>query len=356
MRLILSYIIIFLNFIFIIALISSLISQYIDPNIFWQISFIALFFPVYVICNILTTIYFGFNNKTIMWINICLILVSIPKISEYISFISEDAKGPAVSVMSYNVRLFNKLNWIKDEEINKKIVNFINSKNMDIVCIQEYYRLPKNLKFKFKYQHIGEQRRSSQWHMAILSNYQIINKGTVEINGRKMNNTCIYSDIKINEDTIRVYNIHLASNSLSETESHLIESPHYENKIFDIGIIGVINRLKRSFENRGKEVKQIKYHIENSKYKTISCGDLNDTPISYAYAEISEDKYDAFKKSGIGLGSTYFNIPSLRIDYIFYDKTFKSRNFTVYQEKFSDHKAIEIGKISKIDSKILTLK
>jgi len=106
------------------------------------------------------------------------------------------------------------------------------------------------------------------------------------------------------------------------------------------GIIGVINRLKRSFENRGKEVKQIKYHIENSKYKTIICGDLNDTPISYAYAEISEDKYDAFKKSGIGLGSTYFNIPSLRIDYIFYDKTFKSRNFTVYQEKFSDHKAI----------------
>ena len=27
-----------------------------------------------------------------------------------------------------------------------------------------------------------------------------------------MNNTCIYSDVVINNDTIRVYNIHLASN------------------------------------------------------------------------------------------------------------------------------------------------
>ena len=45
--------------------------------------------------------------------------------------------------------------------------------------------------------------------MAIYSKYPQINKKTVNIDGASMNNSCIYSDIIVKYDTIRVYNIHL---------------------------------------------------------------------------------------------------------------------------------------------------
>ena len=37
-------------------------------------------------------------------------------------------------------------------------------------------------------------------------------------------------------------------------------------------------------------------------YPVILCTDLNDTPFSYAYHQVSSNLNDAFKESGFGLG------------------------------------------------------
>ena len=82
-------------------------------------------------------------------------------------------------------------------------------------------------------------------------------------------------------------------------------------------------------------------YLENSPYKRILCSDLNDTPISYAYNQLSNLFIDSFTKSGFGIGGTYIGkIPYLRIDYIWHDKELSSINFTTHKEKLSDHKAI----------------
>ena len=80
--------------------------------------------------------------------------------------------------------------------------------------------------------------------------------------------------------------------------------------------------------------------IKKSPYPTIICGDFNDTPLSYTYQRLSEKKYDAFIKSGNGIGTTFIKIPSLRIDYILYDKEFISSKFITHQNELSDHRAI----------------
>ena len=111
--------------------------------------------------------------------------------------------------MSYNVRLFNKWGWIDKENLKQELVNFINNQDLDIIYIQEYYNPNKDLELNFKYSHIGIQKRKEDWAHAIYSKYPQINKKTVNIDGATMNNSCIYSDIIVNNDTIRVYNIHL---------------------------------------------------------------------------------------------------------------------------------------------------
>ena len=81
--------------------------------------------------------------------------------------------------------------------------------------------------------------------------------------------------------------------------------------------------------------------IDNSPFPVIFCVDLNDTPVSYAYRQFRSILDDAFVESSNGIGQTYIGkVPSNRIDYIFYNETFRSANFTTHQVNFSDHKPV----------------
>ena len=41
-----------------------------------------------------------------------------------------------------------------------------------------------------------------------------------------MKNTFIFSDIKIKKDTVRIYNLHLASNWFNESEYDFMQNPN----------------------------------------------------------------------------------------------------------------------------------
>jgi endonuclease/exonuclease/phosphatase family metal-dependent hydrolase len=82
----------------------------------------------------------------------------------------------------------------------------------------------------------------------------------------------------------------------------------------------------------------IRRKIEESPYPVIVCGDFNDTPSSYAYRETKGWLKDAFVQSGRGIGLTYTGkLPSFRIDYILYNKKFRSYNFKIHKIPYSDH-------------------
>ena len=81
--------------------------------------------------------------------------------------------------------------------------------------------------------------------------------------------------------------------------------------------------------------------VKKSPYKTILCGDFNDTPVSYCYNRIENELIDAFIESSSGIGSTYIGkFPFNRIDYIFYSNKLQSKEFKTHNIKYSDHKPI----------------
>jgi len=111
----------------------------------------------------------------------------------------------------------------------------------------------------------------------------------------------------------------------------------------DVSIVEVslkmIERLKIAFKKRAKQAEQIAKHMGKSPYKNIHAGDFNDTPTSYAYSTLVENRVDAFVNSGSGLGSTYSGkLPSYRIDYILHDSSLQSHDFqTITSNELSDH-------------------
>ncbi len=327
-----------INSISLTLLLLAYLSPFINPNLIWPISFLGLIFPLLYITNLIFLIYWFILIKKQIWANIIILLIGIQYMDDFIAFHSyEKSNKKTIKIMTYNVRLFNLYNWIP--ELNKQnIVDFLNREDNDILCIQEFYTKDNFPQMTYKYNHISMQKKTNPGYMAIYSKYPQINKSTIKVDGKAMNNTCIYSDIIINNDTVRIYNIHLASNWFKKTDYNLIRKPN--KKTIKKDLKGIIYRMKQSYKIRADEALIIKEHMQNSPFPIIVCGDLNDTPLSFSYNKIKGDLTDSFKKYSHGIGQSFIEIPALRIDYILHDKKFNSLNYYKKKKILSDHYAI----------------
>ncbi len=68
------------------------------------------------------------------------------------------------------------------------------------------------------------------------------------------------------------------------------------------------------------------------------CGDINDTPNSYAYYRLTKNHRDAFLELGSGAGFTYLaNRIWVRIDYLLYKGDMSAQYINVIGKRSSDH-------------------
>ena len=106
--------------------------------------------------------------------------------------------------------------------------------------------------------------------------------------------------------------------------------------------------MKRAFQQRARQVREIKKVIDSTPYPVIICGDFNDTPLSYSYQQLRGDFDDAFVVSGTGFGRTYIGkLPSYRIDHILYSNLFDSFDFQANDFRASDHLPVSCLLIKK---------
>lgn len=231
-----------------------------------------------------------------------------------------------IKIMNYNVRLFNLYDWIPEKGLEFKIQDFIKEEAPDIVCIQEYHP-HKNLNFSFfKYKYEKLSGKKVQYGQAIFSQFPIINKGSVEF--PNTSNNAIYADIVKGNDTLRIYNIHLESMHI-DTNTESLKKENSE-KLF--------NRISKTFKMQQPQAELIEKHRMDCQYKTVVCGDFNNTAYSYVYRKIKGDLKDTYKEAGNGFGRTY-NLKFLpaRIDFIFAEQDFSVNGFKSYDNYYSDH-------------------
>ena len=323
-----------LNMLLLFALFLSYASPYISPDTFlWPVALLGLIYPFLLLSNVLFSIYWLIRIKKHFWANTIVILLGYGHIQNLLNIQEKESDTKVeFSAMSFNVRLFNAYDWIKKDDVKQEIIEYLNKESANIVCLQEFYAPEELPKLNYPHSHIGLQSKRKSWRMATYSNYPIFKKGTVSISGERTNNVCIYSDIAIASDSIRVYNVHLASNWFEKEDYEFLDRPSVE------GAESIIERLKTSFFKRAKQVKAIKAHMSTSPYPIILCGDFNDTPTSFSYKQLSEGLNDSFSNAGTGLGQTYNGkFPILRIDYILYSPEFKINSFKTIEVNLSDH-------------------
>ena len=238
------------------------------------------------------------------------------------------------TVMSYNVRLFNLFEWIKDENVGDSILSFINEQNPDVLCIQEYSENAKVDFRVYKYKAVFMEGEKIKTGQAIFSKYPIFDQGNLHLvqNG----NNVTYADIRKGNDTIRVYNMHLQSIKITPDVNEISEHVDAINKQKSQQLF---IRIRDAFKKQQLQAEILVNHKKACHYPIIICGDMNNSAFSYVYRSIKGSLNDCFEETGTGFGQTYkFKYYPARIDYIFADKKMQVKSFQSFSNfENSDH-------------------
>lgn len=347
-----------LNGLAVLLLLMSYISAYINPKNFSIIAFFGLGYPIILAINLLFIVFWFFVKVRYIFISILFILLGCNHLGRLVQFNSSaeiTANTSQIKILSYNIQNFVKENtsttkYIQDFENQREITNFIAEQEADIICLQEvlydkenFEQFPDQIGEKFNCQHsyyknYYPNKKNKIDALVIFTHYHIINKGYFEYLDKTIG---IYCDILMENDTVRLYNLHLASIHFRREEYDFISdiTKQQNQEEFKANTLKVISKMNTAFIKRGYQTNILTAHISKSPYPVIICGDFNDTPSSYAYRKISENLKDAFVESGKGFGITYAgkNFPAFRIDYIFHDNRFESVNFRKHKIPYSDH-------------------
>ena len=312
----------FINSLVAILLLFTYALPFIDPEKHPGIAILSLAYPILLIINITFVVFWIVKLKLHFLLSAISILIGLSHIHDfYVLDNKEVIKDSDIKLLSFNVRRFNVYNWIKSPTIKQDICDFVNKENPDIVFFQEYTN-EKNVRLNITNTYIYKTSASG---IAIYSKYEILNKGA--INFKNTANNIIYADLKINKEIVRVYNVHLQSFRIDT------QKEHYGDKDNE----ALVKRFKSVFKEQSHQIKVLKEHIKNCKYRTIVAGDFNNTAFSWNYHEIMEGRKDAFVEAGINFGKSYHYFFPFRIDFILPDNTMEVGKFTTYDVNLSDH-------------------
>ena len=347
-----------MNGLAVLFLLLAYISVYFNPESFSIIAFFGLGYPIILAINLMFIVFWFFVKLRYSFISILFILLGWNHLGRLVQIGSSSEialNNNRIKLLSYNIQNFVKENtsttkYIEDFKNQQDIINFIAEQKADIICLQEvlydkedFKQFPDQLgdKFGCKYpysRNYYSNRKNKIDALMIFTRYPIINKGYFEYLDKTIG---IYCDIILENDTVRLYNLHLASIHFRREEYDFISdiTNQQNQEEFKTNTLNVISKMNKAFIKRGYQTDIITPHISKSPFPVIICGDLNDTPSSFAYREISANLKDAFTESGKGFGITYAgkNFPAFRIDYIFHDARFKSGNFQKHKIPYSDH-------------------
>lgn len=351
-----------LNIFFILGLLLSYTSTYINPEKASFMAFFGLGYPFFLIPCLIFLIYWLVKRKKQFLWSLVAILIGFTHFSHFFQLTvfdrNEEEKINEIHIMTFNVRDFDLYEWIENEQTKVQIFAFLEKQNPDVICFQEFYHdnrehprfVTRDSLIQFlQAKNYSEGYTQKGWEHGLfgnvtLSKYPVVGQGHIKFDNDK-GNSFIYSDLLVAGDTIRVYNAHIGSAGLEQEDYQALGGdgnfktwPHKKSKKEP----KIYERLSTAFKKRVPQTRKLLDHAAKSPHPLVICGDFNDTPVSYNYRQLTKEYWDSFILSGNGIGSTYVNkyMRGLRIDYIFHEDFFNSYNYHTHDIELSDHRPV----------------
>lgn len=326
--------------VFALALVISYVSVFFNPTRIWIPMFFGLYFIPLFLINVLLFLVGLWRRKLSLLIPLLALLPSIFVLNQFAKVGNEEMaySGDKVKVLTYNLGRYEaSARNVTKEQAVAGIRAFIREQDADIVCLQEFKAADTELIGKllpeYPYRAYYFFKGKEYFGNVTLSKHQIVENEVIKF--KNSTNLCLESNIKVGKRLLNVYNCHLESNSVSFTA--LIKRLNNEN-FFSDDLMGMHEKVKDATLRRASQVDTVLKRESAESTPSIVCGDLNDTPLSYTYHNLSRRKKDSFVEAGRGFSSTYSKFwPLLRVDYILLPKEYNVDRHEIKRVPYSDH-------------------
>ncbi len=318
-----------------------LVGVFIPPTVFWPAVFASYAIPGILILSTALFVLLMFVRKRLLIFPGLVMIGGLPFLLITYSFNEPVAsKDEDITLMSFNAKLFRAYKTY--DKFDLETIQWAAKDDSDIKCFQEY-----STNARWRVLDVTGQIQDKGYKgfvfsadvgaadhfpgMAIFTKHQILDSGFVW-NNAGTTNAGQFMDVIKNEDTLRVYNVHLESMYLKLYQFK--ELDRYYDKIKY-----AIRHLKEGAEKRSDQIDKIVAHAQSSPYPFVICGDFNETPYSYNYIKLRSIFNNSFEEVGNGFGFTFNSILFfLRIDHHFYGDGVEAVQYRVDKTiKTSDH-------------------
>ena len=325
--------------------------EYLSPEKLSLPALLGLMFPIFALCTIVLFIALLFFSPRYSILSFVALLLSIPAMRQYCPINTGNDRlltnRPGFSMLTYNVYHFVDVDreLLGDEiDYNRTLQNIINA-DADIVAIQEKSSsgFQANKRLKFTAEQVREIDKLYPYQI-LKPKGQILSKYPVRLVSDTVYTETAFTtvfEVDIEGRKVTVINNHLQSIGLTQDDKELyveltMKPDSIENKLG--GAKTITRKLLRAFEQRAHQVEAVDSMARSLGGNVILCGDINDTPNSYAYHVLKKNRRDAYLDLGSGPGYTYLaNRMWVRIDYLLYEGDMQARYVNVIEKRSSDH-------------------
>ncbi len=326
------------------ALLMSCLAPFLHPTKHPVVMFFGLYFIPIFLLNVLLLVIAIFRHPRAILICVVGLLPTLLLADRFVKFGrgEEDPEAPSVQILTYNLGRYDAGGRkITANEAIPGIRRLITEQDADIVCLQEF-AIPDTSRlgdclpdYPYQARHLFKGKR---WFGNVtLSKYPIVGESVLTFPDSR--NLCLVTDIDVDGQTLRVYNCHLESYSISFTT--LVKRLSHRETFTD-EVVQVHGRLREATRRRTEQVTALLESEAQSPYPNILCGDFNDSPVSHTYHRLTRNLKDSFVEAGHGMGGTYAALwPMLRIDYILLPQAFQARHHETLRVPWSDHYPVE---------------
>ena len=340
MRKFISTSILIINVIFAVLLLISTLAGIIKPSACVWISLLSYCYVPLLLINIGFILFWLFFANKYFLVSLVTIIVRYSFVPLYIQLSGNEqiTDDRHLRIMSFNVHRFTK-----EDDACVQTIGLVKENMPNVICFQEFAAMPGKVNvydslrrqgYNYNYSHVRKNKQPRG--TSIFSKYPIIKAGNID------STRCIYVDVKTSSDTIRIYNIHLSSYRLDEEDRNEIDRIKHGDMTEKSK--KTLHKFKTTAGKHQQETDILLKHIVNSPYKTIMCGDFNDTPASYVYQKMKDIYTDSYVAKGKGLSTTYNGIfPAFRIDYILHHNDFVTDSYRRIKTNISDHYPILVS-------------
>ncbi|MDR1865060.1 MAG: endonuclease/exonuclease/phosphatase family protein [Bacteroidales bacterium] len=350
MKRIIQIILIIINVLAASGLLAAYCCCRISPETVWWLGFFGLAYVPLLAINVCCMIFWLLGKrKRYALLSAAVILSGWGFTMRYVQFfgreLPESEKDGSIKTISFNVHMFHQKDTRQEDGSMLNIFDFFNRSGADVICMQEFSAStgsavrPEDVSRRLNMPDYHVELTGNAAGIATYSRFPIANRKLIYSD--KTTNACMYTDLLINGDTIRVFNIHLKSIGFGIRQRNLLNhviKTEYDNA--DVKTIrGIIRQMAEASLRRSKQVKAVEKHILESPYPVILCGDFNDPPVSYSYQQIRGKLKDAFMESGRGMSTTYDvgQLSKQRIDYILHSPSLTAYGYESPRVRLSDH-------------------